>query len=411
MPTVTDTDTITTPGDDIDAGPSHLDAAKAFFSADGTTPDEPIVDNPPKAEDKQAAPAKKVGILDKVLKTAAPAAEEPTAAAAAAEAEDIAKGLQAPPENAKSHAGWQELKKKGNEALQRALAAEKKAAELEAKVKSATPQADEATKSRIQELETQLKSYSERLKVLDLKSHPEFVEKYVKPQSDAKAALADIVKSDESDVNVDELLSLKGKAFNKGVSDALESLTPYARVKFQAALERYIAADLGAQQALAQADEFLKSAKQNVSARSRETFDKVGANYREVFVPIQPDEKADDATKSAAAEYNAALASVQKSAERYAFEKLDEATAADLAHKAALYEFTMTHGMRRIGALFEAELSTRDTKIAELESQVKALTKAAPSVESGAGAASAGDEKGEAEQDHLTAARRYNWGA
>lgn len=410
--TVTDKNLITTPADAIDAGPSHLDAAQEFFKASGgsETIDEPTVSEAEKKakEDAAKGAAPKPDILSKVVKTAAPAKTEEKPAPDAA-AEDIAKGLQAPPENAKSHAGWQELKKKGNEAIARAAAAEKKAAELEAKLKSNAPAVDDATRSRLQELETQNQKFSERLKVLDLKSHPEFVQKYVEPQNAAKTALVDIAKSDETDINVEELLSLKGKAFNKGVSDALETLTPYARVKFQAALERYIAADIGAQQALSQADEFLKNAKQSTGARSREAFDKVSANYREHFVTIEVDDKADDATKAAAAEYNTALAAVSKQAEKYAFGQLDEATAADLANKAALYEFTMAKGLPRIGQLFEAEVTKRDNRIAELEKQVKALSSASPQVSGGSGSSTGGDTPS-ADEDHLSAAKRFNWG-
>lgn len=399
--------------DDTETSPdSHLDAAKDFFSQE---PTEGASSAASAGTGQDAAgsgaaegqePTKPESLLSKVVKLpgAEKPADKPAEGAADTAPEDIATGL-AEPKSDNAKAGWNDLKKRGNDALARAAAAEKRAAELEAKLKSSNPAADEATRARLQELETQVQTYSERLKVLDLKSHPEFVEKYVKPQSEAKAALVSIAKGDEAEINVEELLSLKGKKFNQGVSEALEQLTPYARVQFQAALERYIAADLGAQEAQAKADEFLKTAKDKVGSRSRAAFDSVSKGYSEHFIPVTVDEKAGDADKAAAQEYNAALASLQKEAEALAFGQIDEKTAAEMAHEAALYRFTLKHGLPRIGKLYDAALSERDAKIAELEGRVKALTAASPSVDGGSGGGS--DDTPAAEVSHLAAAKAY----
>lgn len=388
-----------------EADVSHRAAADKFFSAEPSS-DEPMNDTPPaKAApaDQKAAPAEQktapADPLAAVLKTAQKAAPAPQAEPPALD--DIDKGLQAPPENAKSRAGWDELKKRASEERKLRL-------ELEAKLKSAPASStvDEATKARLAELENQNKTYSERLKLLDLRSHPEFVAKYVQPAEQAKAAMENIAKTDEVEVNVGELLTMKGKALNRAVSEAMDQMTPYARVKFQAALDSYFATQTGAEQAIAQADETLKAMRQNGGARSRASFDEVAKNYSGAFLPAQVDEKAPDESKQAAAAYNAALASIGKQAETYAFGQIDEKGVADLSHKAALYEFTMNHGIPRIAALYGAELSARDAKIAELETQVKALTGANPRISSGAGAPSGGDAP-PANETHLDAARRY----
>jgi uncharacterized membrane protein len=389
-----------------ESGTEHLEAAEKFLASQPVPQD---VD--PQTTEQKPAPvvaktepaAKTPGLLSQVLKVpGAQAAEKP---ADQPVVEDVAKGLQEPRADSKSHAGWQELKKRANEERVARVAAEKKAQELEAKAKSAP--ASEASNARIQELESQNKMFSERLKVLDLKAHPEFEEKYVKPQNEAKAALEAIVKGDESDVKVEDLLALKGrgKMFNKAVSEALDSLTPYARVQFQSALERYIAADIGAQQALSKADEFLKSAKQNTGARSRAVYDQESAGFRDHYLPMQVDEKADEATKQQAAAYNAALAEVSKTAETLAFGSLDERTAARVANEAALYRFTRDYGMPRIDAIVSSALAERDAKIQSLEAQVKSLTAASPRVDGGAGIES--DGAAPEESDHLAAARRH----
>jgi hypothetical protein len=390
--------TVTSPEPAVDAAVSHLDAANQFFAA--PTSAEPTAEPAakPAAAEPAAKPAAPADPLAAVLKSAQKAA--PAAPAEPAPIDDIDKGLQAPPENAKSRAGWDELKKRASEERKLRL-------ELEAKLKTApTSTVDEATKARLAELEQQNKTFSERLKVFDLKNHPEFVAKYVEPANTAKAAMENIAKTDEVDVNVGEILSMKGKALNAAVSEVMERMTPYARVKFQAALDSYFTAQTSAEQAMAQADQTLQTLRQSGGARSRASFDDVAKNYSEAFLPAAVDEKAPDADKQAVADYNAALSSIGKQAETYAFGQIDERGVADLSHKAALYEFTMNHGIPRIAALYGAELSKASVRIAELETQVKALTGASPSVTSGAGASSA-DATPPASETHLQAASRY----
>lgn len=384
----------TTPPADA-GGEDHLAAANEFFAAPKAEPAAEPAREPSKESAKEPA---KPDPLAAVVKTATKAA--PVAAVEPAPLDDIDKGLQAPPDNAKSRAGWDELKKRATEERKLRL-------ELEQKLK-ATPASnpvDEATKARLAELEAQNKQFSERLKVLDLRAHPEFVAKYVQPAEQAKQAMANIAKGDEADVNVDEILSLKGKALNTAVSEAMERMTPYARVKFQAALDGYFAAQAGADEALTKADEALKAMKTTNGAKSRAAFDSVAVAYKDAFLPAQVDEKAADADKTAAAAYNEALTKISAQAENYAFGQIDDKGVADLSHKAALYEFTMSHGIPRIAALYNVELSKSASRIAELETQVKALSAASPQVGSGAGTPPAGDSS--APESHIQAAARY----
>lgn len=384
----------TTPPADA-GGEDHLAAANEFFAAPKAEPAAEPAREPSKESAKEPA---KPDPLAAVVKTATKAA--PVAVVEPAPLDDIDKGLQAPPDNAKSRAGWDELKKRATEERKLRL-------ELEQKLKAtpASSPVDEATKARLAELEAQNKQFSERLKVLDLRAHPEFVAKYVQPAEQAKQAMANIAKGDEADVNVDEILSLKGKALNTAVSEAMERMTPYARVKFQAALDGYFAAQAGADEALTKADEALKAMKTTNGAKSRASFDSVAVAYKDAFLPAQVDEKAADAEKTAAAAYNEALTKISAQAENYAFGQIDDKGVADLSHKAALYEFTMNHGIPRIAALYNAELSKSAARIAELETQVKALSAASPQVGSGSGTPPAGDSS--APESHIQAAARY----
>ena len=115
---------------------------------------------------------------------------------------------------------------------------------------------------------------------------------------------------------------------------------------------------------------------------------------------------ASDADKKSATTYNEALAGVTRQAEQYAFGQIDEQGAADLAHKAALYEFAMHHGIPRIASMYGAAISQRDSRISELEGQVKALTAASPRLDGGSGGVSISDAPTQGDS-HLEAARKY----
>lgn len=322
--------------------------------------------------------------------------------------DDIDRDLQPPPETSRSRTGWDELKKRATEHRDARAAAEKRLADLEARL-AASPEAaaDAATRARLGQLEQENKAYAERLKALDLRASPEFAAKYLAPQQAARAALAEIVRQDElPSADLDAIFSLKGKAFNQAVSGILEELTPYARAKFQGQLDTYLQAQLGADTAAAEADEFLRTAREANRARARAAFDQTAHTYREHFLPLDPAAQPDDPARQHAETYNTALAAVTRRAETYAFGALDERTAADLAHKAALYEFTMAHALPRIRHIVDTELASKSARIEQLESRIRALTTASPTVQSAAGTPSSTTAPTES---HLEAARRYAW--
>ncbi len=350
-----------------------------------------------------------------VIPPSLPPAVAPSSASATSDsapptpaAEAIDRDLQAPPESSRSRAGWDELKKRATEHRDTRAAAEQRLADLEARL-AASPEAaaDAATRARLGQLEQENKAYAERLKVVDLRASPEFAAKYLAPQQAARAALAEIVRQDElPGVDLDALLALKGKAFNQAVSGVLEELTPYARARFQGQLDTYLQAQLGADTALAEADAFLHTARESNRARARAAFDQTAQTYREHFLPLDAAAQPDDPARQEAETYNTALAAVTRRAESYAFGALDERTAADLAHKAALYEFTMSHALPRIRSIVDTELAAKSARIEQLETHLRALTTASPSLQSSAGNPTPTTAPTET---HLEAARRYTW--
>jgi hypothetical protein len=316
--------------------------------------------------------------------------------------DDIARDLTPPDEKSKSFTGWKELKTRAQGYAEKAAALERELAALRSG--EGTTPADAAARSRLAELETQNRELSTRLSSADLRSHPEFIARFVAPQQAAATKLAEIARTEEVRLDVDHLLSLSGRAFNTEVSETLSHLSPYARVKFQSQLDTLLAARLGAERALATADQSIKSLSQAGGARSRGIFDTIGQKYSGAYTPMPLDDTAPDEARAAAAAYNADLAAIAPAAERYAFGAIDETLAAELAHKAALFDFTLARGIPRIGQLYEAELQKLTAQNTALLAQVHSLTAASPTFTSGAGTPT---PSGQPHESHLEAARRY----
>jgi hypothetical protein len=394
--------------------PSHIDSARKFFEADQGAAAKAEADKvaadkaaaEKAAADKAAADkaSKKPNVLESVIKLPSKGTEEKPPATT--EEDPIAK-LQDPPETTKNYADWKTLKTLANDFKTKFTSADQERTELKKKLKEVESRApvDAASSARLAELEAQNRQYSERLKVLDARSHPDFEKEFLAPKKQSLSTLERILKDEEiADVNLTDLLSLKGRALNQGVSEVLAKLTPFSQGAFSAEIRRVVTLDEQAQAALAKADDFLKTRQTQSSARSREVFDRVGAEFNGLYAPIEVAADATAEAKAAAQEYNGQLQQISRTAESLAFGQIDDATAVRMAHESAMYRFTMAHGLPRIGELLGAQITERDARIATLEAELKGIKAARPGFENDGGGDTPPTEPAE---DHLAAARKY----
>jgi hypothetical protein len=395
MPPVTDTES------EVDSG--HVAAAQSFFSSEPpASKAEAPKGGAPAPETKVTTPP--ASPLGSFIKQPA-AGETKPAPAAPTEVEDPLTKIADPDPKSKHAEDVKALKKAAIERGQKLSAAEKELADLRAKVDAATKQApvDDATKARIAELETANKTYSERLRILDVKSHPDFQKQFVVPRDTAISTLKKIVTDEEVlDVNIDQLLSLRGKKLNEAVSSVLEKLTPFSQGAFSAEVRKVLGLEEAAAQTLAQSEEFLKQHQTQSLSRNRAAFDRVSKEFNGFFVPQVVDPKATPEQKVEAEKYNAAIADTAKLAEQLAFGTVDDTTAARMAHESANFRFLTVHALPKLGGM----IVERDARIAELESQLASVTVSKPRVDGGAGAPPP-ETPGEVEADHTTAARKY----
>lgn len=309
-------------------------------------------------------------------------------------------GITEPAKDAKTRPDWDKVKTIAKTEAQARLKAEQELTKLRAELeKRPAAEADAATKARLAELEQANALLSERLKVHDLASHPEFQRQYIQPQQQALSELDNLIKLEGvENVDIQKLLTLDGKKFTEAASDLLQQLTPFSQTAAGDLLRKAKSLQLQQKEALSKADELRTTYQQNFAARARATFDEVAKNYQDTLMEITPAENATPEEKAEVEAYNAALRAVPAASEKLAFGQIDERSASDMAHRAARFDFLVNHAVPYFVKTAQTQLSKAHARIAELEAQVAGMTAAQPKVggdtngEGGGGGGGGGEE-------------------
>lgn len=311
--------------------------------------------------------------------------------------------LAAPGEKSAHRPDWDKMKSLAAERGKRIKELEKLAAE------GGSKKADEASAARIKELEAKIQDYDSKLKAHDLKSHPEFQQKFVVPRQNAIDEIKQALELEGHEADVDKVLALEGKAFVTAVSEILGNLSEFNKLTVDHAFRTAKKLSVEESKALANVDQLREQYKEQFSARARQSFDQVTANYQDSLAELAVPDDSPEEDKQAAQAYNDALSKVTKKAEALAFGSINETQAADMAHKAARFEFLVEHAIPHLTKVAEAEITKRDGEIASLQKKIKDLTDANPGYD-GHGSdngGDAGDNKSEGEMSHLDAAKKY----
>jgi hypothetical protein len=390
---------------------SHLEAAKAFFSASDSsatqqTQQTQTQQNQQKTETKvEQKTETKTEVPSIFKKQGEQKTETKVEQTQTEEAPDWDK-LTGPDEKSKHRPDWDKMKAAAAQERKARLEYEKKLKEYETKLAQRGPDAsDEATKARLAQLEQQAKDYSDRLKIYDLQSHPEFVNQYVAPVQQAVQSIKDTLKLEGIEADVDRIMALEGKAFTKAVSDLLGDASEFSKLQLADAFRKAKLGEAARKEALGKHDQIRAELQQKFAARSKQAFDEVARQVTENFVPAVADEKADDAEKQSVAEYNAGLAKLSKRSEELAFGNVGERGAAEMAHKAASFEFLAQTAIPRMERLFTRTLAAKDSEIAKLRSELAELTATRPKVTTNGSDGS--QPKNLESMGHLEAAREF----
>lgn len=400
-----------TPASD-DSLASNLSAAESFFASKPAVA-EPAAAPAVAAVATPAVAAPAVPVVPSLIKTKAVAATPAAAPVASPVAAPVATPpefdkLVGPDEKNKHRPDWDKMKAAASEHFTARSSAEAKLAAAEARLAARGPeQADDASKARIAQLETQVKGYDDKLKVFDLQSHPDFIKQYVAPQQKAVTSIKEaLVLEGVTSANVDQILTLEGKSFVEAVSKLLPELSEFNRASVAQSFRDAKSIATAAKAALGNVDSLRTQYSQDFAARSRAAFDSVGKQFEDTLGQVTSDDKADDATKLADMEYNSSLSQLSKKSEALAFGQTSETGVSEMAHKSTRFDFMITHAVPRLVASYDKVVQAQNTKISDLTRQITELTGAAPRLSGSAGEGDKSPPK-EFESNNLKAAEAY----
>lgn len=236
-------------------------------------------------------------------------------------------------------------------------------------------------------LREQVSAYSEKVKLLDVTSHPEFIEKYVQPEQALRAQVNEEFKTEGVEDTIESILGKYGLARRKALDAALENMTNLGKQRVVDAVQRLEGIDRDKAAAIANADatraQFQQTGEQKrlrMLQEQRGVFDKVATDV----IKLQPLPVPEDAQARAAAEiYNQSLASLRTKAEKIAFGEMSAEDMARASLKAATADFLMEQAFPRAAAEYDAlrEYAT------QLEKELEGIKKQKP----GAGSTNGGE--------------------
>ncbi len=325
---------------------AHSRDADKFFQSEPKV--EPKVEPKPEArtEVKVETP-KPTSLADQLAARSAPPPKpeekpEPKPEATHDPIEEIEKKMAASNPKWKPAEGWQTLKQIAQTEKQKRAELEGKVAELETKVK-AIPSVPGMTPEEVEKLKAAHKSARDRLMLVDLENHPSFREQYTDKRDAELARAAELLSAHNIKADLKGLLAKPRGELGKAVEEMTKDVPGFDRTEVADAIRKAYQTDQAAKQALASSKEILSGIQKNSLERQKAAFEKrflpVSQQIAQHLVKL---EAAPDASPEERAEVEAYInggKNIRTQAEKYAFAVADDETAAEVAMKAAAYDF------------------------------------------------------------------------
>jgi hypothetical protein len=395
------------------ADDSHIAAAQALFDGKGASGagdagkgdagDAAKGDAGKGAGDGKAKPgegaAPKSGLLGKFTKKPADGAAKGDDGAQGELPEDkINLGDKAAPETAKHFSTLKGITKQLRGDL---TARETRIKELEAKVAGGT-----ALPADYDKLKAEHKAFSDRIAVLDVQSHPDFIRQFTEPKQkliqQTNAVLSD---NKVEGVDVSSLLHKPRAEFMKAANEIAEKLPDYDRFEFMSAARQLYQLSQSEREAIGQSSELAKNLQAKTLQTQREAFSKTWeklGGMGEFLLKLEAEPTATPEEKSSIDAYNKAVDDVRANAEKLAFDPSGEEGVAHAAVKAASFDFFMQHAIPRM----EAEYTSLVELVTQLQGELKELRGSKGEAGGGGGDGDAGGNDSGETEDHLSAAKK-----
>ena len=251
-------------------------------------------------------------------------------------------------------------------------ALEKQLADLKAQQETLAKAAPQDTAEQ-ERLRAEHKAMADRLALVDLKNHPDYVRQYEVPKTAALAEAKEVLDYNEIPANLESLMGKSLKEFSAEVSKLTKDMNSMDATAVQTSLRNAWKINNDATAALSKSQELAKALSEKSAHAQKQAVEKVWDTFKEAESILAKRPVPEGATPDELAEiasYNEAVQGLRSNYERNAFGRMTEEEAARMALKATTFDFIQTHGVKMMDRAYksmEARALAAEKQLSELK--------------------------------------------
>lgn len=251
-------------------------------------------------------------------------------------------------------------------------ALEKQLADLKTQQETLAKAAPQDTAEQ-ERLRAEHKAMADRLALVDLKNHPDYVRQYEVPKTAALAEAKEVLDYNGVPANLESLMGKSLKEFSAEVSKLTKDLNSMDATAVQTSLRNAWKINNDATAALSKSQDLAKALSEKSAHAQKQAVEKVWGTFKEGEALLAKRPVPEGATPEEQAEiasYNEAVQGLRANYERNAFGRMTEEETARMALKATTFDFIQTHGVRMMERAYkgmEARALAAEKQLGELK--------------------------------------------
>lgn len=222
-------------------------------------------------------------------------------------------------------------------------------------------------------LRAEHKSMADRLALVDLKNHPDYVRQFEVPKTAALAEAKEVLDYNEIPANLESLMGKPLKEFAAEVSKLTKNMNSYDASAVQTSLRNAWKINNDATSALSKSQELAKTLSEKSAHAQKQAVEKVWGSFKEGESLLSKRVTPEGATPEELAEiasYNEGVQALRSNYERNAFGRMTEEETAKMALKATTFDFLQSHGVKMMDRAYkgmEARAIAAEKQLNELK--------------------------------------------
>lgn len=222
-------------------------------------------------------------------------------------------------------------------------------------------------------LRAEHKAMADRLALVDLKNHPDYVRQFEVPKTAALAEAKEVLDYNEIPANLESLMGKSMKDFSAEVSKLTKNLNSMDATAVQTSLRNAWKINNDATSALSKSQELAKALSEKSAHAQKQAVEKVWGTFKEAESILAKRPVPEGVTPEELAEitsYNEAVQNLRPNYERNAFGRMTEEETARMALKATTFDFIQTHGVKMMDRAYkgmEARALAAEKQLNELK--------------------------------------------